>query len=324
MISSMDGFRMECLVTGAAGFIGSQLCETLLQQGNHVHGIDCLTPYYPRAIKERNLDRLKSNPSFTFHELDLGRDPLTEVVESVDWVFHLAAMPGLVRSWTHFDEYHQHNIVATQRLFESLKDASQLQKVVYASTSSVYGRYASGDEGLPTKPSSPYGITKLAAENLGRVYHEEFGIPVVNLRYFSVYGPGQRPDMGYHRFIDAILKNEPISLFGDGQQVRGNTYVSDIVAATIAAADRAMAGDTFNVGGGELVTVRNVIQMLEKLTGRKAIVQMCPARAGDQRYTGADIRRITKMLGWEPTVSLEEGLNRQIAWQSESIRRAAA
>lgn len=315
---------MECLITGAAGFIGSHLAEELLRLGNRVVGLDCFTPYYPRQAKERNLDRLRRHRWFSFLERDLGRDDLSEAVGRADWVFHLAAMPGLVRSWTHFDEYHQHNIVATHRLLEAARAAGSVRKIVLASTSSVYGRYASGDESLPVKPSSPYGITKLAAENLGRVYLEEFDVPVVTLRYFSVYGPGQRPDMGYHKFIDAILNDQTITVFGDGRQVRGNTFVSDCVAATIAAADRAPAGETFNIGGGELVTVWDIIHTLERLTGRPARVEQREPRKGDQRYTGADTRRATATLGWTPRIGLDEGLSAQIAWQSAGLAKAAA
>jgi len=205
---------MRCVVTGAAGFIGSHLCERLLADGHAVTGIDCFTPYYPRPVKERNLSAVLGKPHFTFHDLDLSAGVPADAVAGAEWVFHLAAMPGLTRSWLDFDTYNRHNLTATHRLLESLKGSPALKRLVYASTSSVYGKYASGDEGLPTKPSSPYGITKLASEQLCRVYGDEFGVPVVVLRYFSVYGPRQRPEMGYHLFINAILRDEPITLTG--------------------------------------------------------------------------------------------------------------
>src|SRR5262245_38026417 len=180
---------MQCVVTGAAGFIGSHLCERLLADGHNVVGIDCFTDYYARSIKEQNLSTFRDHPRFTFRELDLSQGVPAEAVSGAEWVFHLAAMGGLTRSWLDFDTYTRHNLTATHRLLESLRASKSLKRVIYASTSSVYGKYASGDESLPTRPSSPYGITKLAAEQLCRVYAEEFGVPSVVLRYFSVYGP---------------------------------------------------------------------------------------------------------------------------------------
>jgi len=305
---------MRCLVTGAAGFIGSHLCERLLADGHTVRGVDCFTAYYPRAVKERNLAGASPHANFTFHELDLSQGVSADVVQGVEHVFHLAAMPGLVRSWTDFDLYNRHNLVATHRLLESLKGSPTLKKLLYASTSSVYGKYASGDESLATRPSSPYGITKLAGEQLCRVFHDEFGLPAVVLRYFSVYGPRQRPEMGYHLFIDAILRGKPITLTGDGLQVRGNTYVADCVEANIRATG-AMPGEVFNLGGGELVTVIEVIRKLERIIGKTAIIERHPPRNGDQLATGADVTKLQRHLGWKPTTSIDEGLTKQVEWQ---------
>ena len=305
---------MKCLVTGAAGFIGSHLCERLLADGHAVAGVDCFTPYYPRPVKERNLAGLRGRPHFAFHELDLSAGVPPELVAGAEWVFHLAAMPGLTRSWLDFDTYNRHNLTATNRLLDALKGSPTLKKLVYASTSSVYGKYASGDEGLPTKPSSPYGITKLASEQLCRVYGEEFGLPVVVLRYFSVYGPRQRPEMGYHLFINAILQKRPITLTGDGLQVRGNTYVADCVEATVRAAG-AMPGETFNLGGGELVTVIEVIRRLEKIIGTAAVIERHPPRPGDQLATGADVTKLFRFTGWKPTTGIDDGLAKQVEWQ---------
>lgn len=305
---------MRCIVTGAAGFIGSHLCERLLADGYTVTGIDCFTDYYPRAIKERNLSHCRHHPHFTFCELDLSGGVPVEVVRGADYVFHLAAMAGLTRSWLDFDTYTRHNLTATHRLLEALKGSPTLKRLIYASTSSVYGRYASGDESLPTRPSSPYGITKLAAEQLCRVYGDEFGLPCVVLRYFSVYGPRQRPEMGYHLFINAILRGQPIKLTGDGLQVRGNTYIADCVEATVRAM-QAPPGEIYNLGGGEMVTMLDVFKKLERIIGKPAIIERHPPRPGDQLATAADVSKLARHLGWKPTTGIDEGLAQQVAWQ---------
>jgi nucleoside-diphosphate-sugar epimerase len=305
---------MKCLVTGAAGFIGSHLCERLLRDGHAVVGLDAFIPYYPRGAKEANLAGAWRHPAFVCHELDLRLDPLGAALDGVEAVFHLAAMPGLPRSWTDFDLYQGCNFQATQRLLEAVRHRPGLRRFVYASTSSVYGRDGSGDESLPTRPISPYGVTKLAAEHLCRAHAEEFGLPLVVLRYFSVYGPRQRPDMGYHRFIHALLHGHPVTVYGDGLQVRGNTFIDDCVRATVAALE-APVGEVYNVGGGETANVWEVLAKLETILGRRAVVHHKPARPGDQRVTAADTSRIARHLGWHPRVGLDEGLARQAAWQ---------
>lgn len=315
---------MKCMVTGAAGFIGSHLCEHLLNSGHSVTGLDALNPYYPREMKERNLAAARSHASFTFHALDLRTDDVAPHLASVEVVFHLAAMPGLVRSWTDFDEYWTCNAQGTQRLLESLcRNGDRNLRLVYASTSSVYGRFASGDESLPTKPISPYGLTKLAGEHLCRAYGEAHGLHYVILRYFSVYGPRQRPDMGYHRFARALLRDEVIPIYGDGRQVRGNTYVDDCVRAT-AAAVQARAGEVYNVGGGETATLWDILHKLEALAGRPARVRQEPERTGDQRYTFADTSRIRRDLGWEPRVPLDSGLAHQWDWHRKEEQAAGS
>jgi nucleoside-diphosphate-sugar epimerase len=312
---------MKCVVTGAAGFIGSHLCDALLAEGHEVIGLDAFIPYYPRTVKERNLTALGGHPDFTFHAVDLRSDPLDAVVADAEVVFHLAAQAGLTRSWTDFDGYWTCNVQATQRLIDAVqRRASGLRRFLYASTSSVYGRYSTGDESLPTRPISPYGVTKLAGENLCRAFAEERGLPLVVLRYFSVYGPRQRPDMGYYRFIQAMLGREPVTVYGDGMQARGNTYVRDCVAATVAAA-AAPEGETYNIGGGESANVWDILAHLEKLAGFKVEVRKEPARSGDQRQTYADTARLRRHLGWEPATSLAEGLARQWEWQ---VRESAA
>lgn len=314
---------MNCLVTGAAGFIGSHLCERLLRAGHRVVGIDAFIPYYPRPLKEANLHVLRAQPAFTVHDLDLRRDDLSELCVGVEAVFHLAAMAGLPKSWTEFDLYESCNINATQRLLEAARKSNQLKRFVYASTSSVYGRHASGDESMPTRPISPYGVTKLAAEQLCRAYAEEKGLPLTVLRYFSVYGPRQRPDMGYFKFIQALLHGQPITVFGDGQQIRGNTYISDCVEATVLALE-SVGGETYNVGGGETASVWDIIHKLESLTGLKAKIRQTDARPGDQRSTCADTGKLARHLGWEPRVALDDGLALQLAWQRGLRAQAAA
>jgi nucleoside-diphosphate-sugar epimerase len=310
---------MQVLVTGSAGFIGSTLCERLLADGHRVTGVDCFTAYYARPIKESNLAGVLQHPNFTFHERDLSTDSLAEVVNGAEVVFHLAAYPGLVKSWTDFELYNRHNITATHRLLEAVKGMSSLKKFVYASTSSVYGKYASGDESLPTRAGSPYGVTKLAGEQLARIYLDEFNVPTVVVRFFSVFGPRQRPDMGYHLFIDCVLRGKPIQLTGDGLQVRGNTFIADCVDATQLVGFQAMPGEVYNLGGGELTTIIEVIRKIEKITGKTAIIERRPNRKGDQLATGADVTKLFRHLGWKPTTGLDEGLTRQVEWQKSLL-----
>jgi nucleoside-diphosphate-sugar epimerase len=310
---------MKCVVTGAAGFIGSFLCERLLAAGHTVAGIDAFIPYYSPELKRRNLTVALQHRNFQFYAVDLRRDPLQAIVADAEVVFHLAATPGLVQSWTDFDSYLSCNVLATQRLLDALRIArGSLRRLIYVSTSSVYGADATGDERLPTCPVSPYGVTKLAAEHLCHAYELSHGLPLVVLRYFSVYGPRQRPDMGYHKFVRALLLGEPITVFGDGEQIRGNTYVDDCVNATIAAVD-ASPGESFNVGGGETASVWEILRHLEAISGRKAVVRQAPARPGDQRTTFADTTKLRTQLGWEPRTRLVDGLARQWDWQRHEL-----
>jgi nucleoside-diphosphate-sugar epimerase len=313
---------MKCVVTGAAGFIGSHLCEELLRGGHKVTGLDAFLPSYPPVVKHRNLLALLRHLNLRFYRVDLRTDPIGELLADAEVVFHLAALPGPAQSWTELDATWSCNVLATQKLLEAIRRAAApLQRFIYTSASAVYGRLASGDESTPTNPITPYGISKLAGEQVCRAYAQTYGIPIVTLRYFSVYGPRQRPDMGYHRFIQAILEDRPLTIYGDGRQVRGNTYVTDCVRATIAAAS-SPAGEVYNVGGGETASVWDILHKLEAVSGRKAHVRQESARPGDQAHTHADTTKLRRQLGWEPCTPLDEGLARQWEWQAKMAESA--
>lgn len=311
------------VVTGAAGFIGSHVCDRLLADGHAVVGVDCFTDYYARDVKEANLRDAAAHPRFRLVEADLRTADLDPILAGADGVVHEAAMGGLLRSWTAFDEYLGCNVLATQRLLEALRAAGG-PHLVHVSTSSVYGRDSSGGEDRPTAPQSPYGVTKLAAEHLVRAYGAQFGVRWTILRYFSIYGPRQRPDMGYHLFIERILAGEAVTLFGDGGQSRGNTYVADCVDATVRALTQAPEGETLNIGGGEVVTAREAIDLIGRLVGREPVVVHGPERPGEQRAALADTSRARDVLGWEPRTGIEAGLRAQVAWQRARLAEPAA
>lgn len=305
-----------CLVTGAAGFVGSHLCEKLIAKGHTVRGLDAFIPYYPRPLKEQNLTAIRDAAGYTFHENDLRTAELKPLLRDVDVVFHLAAMAGLRRSWSEFDNYMTCNIQATQRLLEAAV-ATKVGHFINISTSSVYGRFATGNEESPTVPASPYGITKLSAEQLCRAYETNLGLPVTTCRLFSVYGPRQRPDMGYHIFIRALLNDEVITIDGDGTDSRSNTYVHDCADGLILAMERPeqSKGQTFNIGGGEEVNVNQVLALLAELSGKKIRTIHGPQRAGDQRRTVADISKAKALLGYNPLTTVRDGLHAQLVWQ---------
>jgi len=312
------------LVTGAAGFVGSHLCERLLQEGHRVIGLDVFADYYPRTIKEANLTGLRGAPGFRFVEGDLTRMDLAPLVGEAEYIFHQAGQPGVRPSWgKDFDVYVDCNIRATQRLLETARTVGRIQCLVYASSSSVYGetRDLPLREDSPTRPYSPYGVTKLAAENLCSLYHANYGLPTVSLRYFTVYGPRQRPDMGFHKFIRAALADRPIVVYGDGEQTRDFTFVTDAVEANWLAVAPGAAGQVFNIGGGSRVSVNHVLAVLEDILGRAIRREQQPPRAGDVSHTWADTRRAKNTLGFAPRVSLQEGLAREVAWLKEAIRR---
>jgi nucleoside-diphosphate-sugar epimerase len=310
---------VKALVTGAAGFIGSTLSERLLADGADVVGLDCFTDYYPRAVKERNLSGLAGHSRFRFVESAIRDADLAALLRDRTHIFHLAAQAGVRKSWGRdFAVYTVNNIEATQLLLEAACAASGLERLVYASSSSVYGDNVAipmREDALP-QPVSPYGVTKLAAEQLCHLYYTNYGLPAVSLRYFTVYGPRQRPDMGFHKFLRAAIRAEPIRVYGDGEQTRDFTFVHDAVNATVAAAVRGVSGRVYNVGGGSRVSVNHVVEVIGRVTGRQPIVEVESAQPGDMRHTYADTSLARADLGFQPQISLEEGLKAEYQWLS--------
>src|SRR3954454_16307445 len=303
----------RALVTGAAGFIGSHLCDRLLEGGVAVLGVDRLSDYYDPAIKSSNVARLSAHQGFTFVEADIVEVAEPALLEGIDVVYHLAGQPGVRPSWGRtFEIYANDNVMATQAMLEAAKEVP-LERFVYASSSSVYGnaeRFPTSETDRP-QPLSPYGVTKLAAEHLCSLYANSYGVPTVSLRYFSVYGPRQRPDMAFHRFIKAATAAEPLRIFGDGLQTRDFTYVGDIVAATMAAAETGVPGEVYNVAGGSRVTVLDVLGILERVLDTRIDVHHEEAARGDARDTSGDTAKAARDLGYAPSVSLEDGLAAQ-------------
>ena len=307
---------MKALVTGAAGFIGSHLSAALLDSGTTVAGIDCFTDYYPRALKEANLAALKGRPGFSFTEAALQDVDLKALLTGVTHVFHLAGQAGVRKSWgDDFDVYIRDNIQATQRLLEAVA-RMPIQKYVYSSSSSVYGNNVPLPmrEDTYLQPLSPYGVTKLAGEHLGNLYFANHGVQTVSLRYFTVYGPRQRPDMAFQRFLTAARDGTPITVYGDGEQTRDFTFVSDIVAANIAAAAQGRPGSVYNIGGGSRVMLNHVLELVRAVTGKTVAVQREPEQKGDMRHTYADTSAARRDLDFKPRVTLENGLDQQYRW----------
>ena len=302
------------LVTGCAGFIGSHVVEALLHRGHEVLGVDTFTDYYERSLKESNLETAQRESAFSIVEADLARDSVAPLFSGIDGLFHLAAQPGVRGSWGDtFSVYLRDNILVTQRLFEAA--ARSGVRIVLASTSSVYGNaesYPTHEEMLP-RPVSPYGVTKLACESLARTYAECFALETIVLRYFTVYGPRQRPDMAFARIISALLSEKPFHVYGTGEQSRDFTYVADAVEATVAAMEGGYPGRIYNVGGGSETTLRDVIALLERLAGTHLDVRYEPAAVGDVRRTAADTTLIRSELDWRPQTALADGLGQQLA-----------
>ncbi len=314
---------MKALVTGAAGFIGSHLSGALLVRGAQVIGLDCFTDYYARSIKESNLEPHRGHQGFHFIEARIQDADLPRLLDGVTHVFHLAAQAGVRKSWGRdFQIYTENNIDASQQLLEACT-GRPLHRFVYASSSSLYGDNAEiqmRETALP-QPVSPYGVTKLAAEQLCYLYFVNHGVPTTSVRYFTVYGPRQRPDMAFNRFIRAALNGDPITLYGDGEQTRDFTFVSDAVAATMAAGDRGVPGRSYNVGGGSRVTVNHVLEVIGRLAGRPLDVRREPVQKGDMRDTFADTTLAKADLGFAPQVSLAEGIEAEYRWLSTTLVR---
>ena len=306
------------IVTGVAGFIGSHLAEALIKRGDKVIGIDQFNHYYNPKFKRQNISYLKQQPAFALLEANIQDLNWTSLLEGIDVVFHQAAQAGVRASWGEgFTGYTTKNINATQIILEAAKQTPSLKRLVYASSSSVYG----DAETMPTsetvcpKPVSPYGITKLAAEQMCQVYYRNFDVPVTSLRYFTVYGPRQRPDMAFHKFFKAVIKDEAISIYGDGQQTRDFTFVSDAISANLAAADvPEAAGEVFNIGGGNRVVLADVLETMEQVVGKPIKKEYVAKAKGDARHTSADVTKAQKILGYNPQVPLEEGLKAEWEW----------
>lgn len=315
---------MKTLVTGCAGFIGSHLADKLLDSGYDVIGIDCFTDYYPKEIKEANISNVLKNKNFKLIEEDILN---MEKFPEVDYVFHEAAQAGVRASWgKSFEIYTRNNIGATQRLLEFYKDRA-IKKFVYASSSSVYG-----DAELPMredsllKPVSPYGVTKLAGENLCYLYWKNYGVPTVSLRYFTVYGPRQRPDMGIHKFVKAVFGGDEITVFGDGTQTRDFTYVDDAVEANILAAESDSVGEVFNIGGGSRISVNDLVREIGEIVGNKARVKYVEKQKGDVRDTWADVSKAEKLIGYTSATEFKNGLTNTSGWFKknwDNIEKAA-
>jgi nucleoside-diphosphate-sugar epimerase len=320
-MKAFDSAQAKALVTGAAGFIGSHLTATLLDRGWQVTGLDCFTDYYPRQLKEANVAVNADRAGFRLIEGSLQHADLSALLDDKTHVFHLAAQAGVRKSWGRdFRTYTDHNIDATQRLLEACV-GRPLHRFVYASSSSVYGDNAPipmREDALP-QPVSPYGVTKLSAEQLCYLYHVNYGVPTTAMRYFTVYGPRQRPDMAFHRFITAALSDQPITLFGDGEQTRDFTFVTDAVEATIAAGERGVPGRAYNVGGGSRVSMNQVLDIIARLADKRLDVRREPAQKGDMRDTYADTTLARTDLGFAPRVPLEHGIEAEYRWLSNTV-----
>lgn len=303
------------MVTGCAGFIGSNLVESLLNEKSNVVGVDCFTNYYPISIKKRNIENSLKNKNFEFKKINLLSTNLKEIISDVDFVFHLAAQPGVRAGWKNFKVYIRNNIELTQKLLEACTN-SDIKKFIFTSSSSVYGDSPDlpMNEDSLKRPISPYGVTKLATEQICYLYHKYYGVPTIILRYFTVYGPRQRPDMAINRFVSKMFSGETISIFGDGKQTREFTFISDAIDATLLAAKSDYNYEIFNIGSGTRISINNLLALLEKIIGKKPKVKYVEEEKGEMRDTFADISRAKKLLGWTPKVGMEEGLKRYIKW----------
>jgi UDP-glucuronate 4-epimerase len=317
---------MNTLVTGAAGFVGSHLAERLIAEGHAVRAVDALTTYYDPGQKRANWASVE-RAGCELVQADLRTADLRSLLDGVDVVFHQSGQPGVRSSWdAGFSSYVEQNVLVTQRLLEAVRERP-VERFVYASSSSVYGnalRYPVSEDDLP-RPESPYGVTKLAAEHLCGVYARAFGVPSISLRYFTVYGPRQRPDMAMHRLIESAISGRPFPMYGDGGQVRDFTYVGDVVDANLLAASMPVAaGEVINVAGGSSTTLREVVATIESLAGRPIELERHDSQAGDVERTGGSTERARRLLGWSPRMALREGLAMQLAWHRDRGSATAA
>jgi nucleoside-diphosphate-sugar epimerase len=311
---------VKALVTGAAGFIGSTLAERLVKQGADVVGLDAFTDSYPRTHKERNLSWLRSQKAFSLTDCAIAQADLRRLLDGVTHVYHLAAQAGVRKSWGgDFRVYTLNNVDATQTLLEACVDRP-IERFVYASSSSIYGDgvpLPMKEDALP-QPVSPYGVTKLAGEQLCHLYHVNYQVPTVALRYFTAYGPRQRPDMGFRLFLSAAMRGEPVRQYGDGRQTRDFTFVDDVVSATVSAGSLGTPGAVYNIGGGSRIDLLEVFAVIERVLGRPLRIDRHDAQPGDMRDTFADTARARTELGFAPTTTLEQGLRAQRDWMAET------
>ena len=312
---------MKVIVTGAAGFIGSTLSEKLIKQGFYVIGIDSLNSNYPIKLKKNNLTALLNNKNFEFINKNITSIEFGNKYSDIEAVFHQAATAGVRSSWgTNFKEYTENNILATQHLLESFK-SSKLKKFIFASSSSVYGN---SDE-MPltistlTKPVSPYGVTKLAAENLINSYYENYGLPTVSLRYFTVYGPRQRPDMAFHIFLRSAITNNKIDIYGNGEQIRDFTYIDDVVNANMLSLEFGVSGNIYNIGGGSNISINETLRLIESITNKSLKISYKDTQKGDVRQTQADISESKIQLKYEPGYDIMTGLENEYEWICKNI-----
>lgn len=307
----------KILITGAAGFIGSHFSEKLIKLNYEVLGIDCFYPLYDRKYKEKNLENLSSQRNFKFIEAKIQDLDLKEILKDIEYIFHLAAYPGVRGDWNViFSQYIEENVIATYKILDAATKMKNLKKFIFASSSSVYG----DTDVLPMKetnkicPFSPYGVSKATAEQLCYVFHKNFNVPIVSLRYFTVYGPRQRPDMAFHKFIKAILQDNEVIIYGDGNQTRDFTFIEDVISANFLVLKYGVPGEIYNIGGGTKISVNDVIKLLEEIIGKKAKVKYYPKEKGDVQKTLADITKAKYELNYSPTFKIKEGLKREYEW----------
>jgi UDP-glucose 4-epimerase len=310
------------IVTGAAGFIGSHLSEKLLGNGFKVIGIDCFSDYYSKEIKKNNMISFQNNKNFKLIENDLMKIDLISIIKESEFLFHEAAQPGVRASWgEQFDTYVKDNILVTQKILESAKEVKTLEKIVMASSSSIYGEQEGimiENETIPS-PISPYGVTKLASENLGLTYASNYDLPITSLRYFTVYGPRQRPDMAFTKFIKANLSGDKISIFGDGNQIRDFTFISDIIDANLKCMKSEIHGNVLNIGGGKTYSIMEILSTIEKITGIENNLIFTSEQKGDVKRTESDITKARKIIDYCPKIDVVEGLTSQISWMKKKF-----